>query len=54
MMQKIVLAGHPDNESTKLLVRLIENIFPECEVHVTPDETGIHQNKDEPGPCSAG
>jgi hypothetical protein len=49
MMKKIVLAGHPDNESTNLLVRLIENIFPECEVHVTPDEPGIHRNKEEVG-----
>lgn len=47
MMKKIVLAGHPDNEHTKLLVRLIEAVFPECEVRVIPDEPRIQRNKEE-------
>lgn len=47
MMKEIVLAAHPDNEHTKLLVRLIETVFPECEVHVIPDEPRNHRNEEE-------
>jgi hypothetical protein len=51
IMKKIVLAAHPDHESTEWLVRLIETIFPECEVHVTPAQPGFQRNKEEAGPA---
>ncbi len=48
-MKKIVLAGHPDNEYTELLARLIETVFPECEVHIAAAEPAFHRNEDEAG-----
>jgi hypothetical protein len=46
-MKKIVLAAHPDNEYTELLARLIESVFPECEVDIAAAEPGVYRNEDE-------
>jgi hypothetical protein len=38
-MRKIVISAQEGNEHTEELVRLMEILFPECEVQVTPPES---------------